>query len=115
MGARSARLAGPVGSSAVNVLDTLYTCPAGKVALIKSIRIVNNTGAVKDTVVGIGDPFYGYNRFLRVPVAASGTYVDSDTDPVVLHAGQVIQARVIQAGAVAGDVTYVISGAELIA
>lgn len=96
-------------------LVTLTTCPVGKVQLIKSIRLVCNVAGIRDVVLGVGDPFFGQNRVARQAVAANQQWVDPDTDPIVLHAGQSFQARIISAGAVAGDVTATISGAELLA
>lgn len=109
------RFGGPVDLGASLNLVTLATCPVGKVLLIKSIRLVNNVAGVRDVALGIGDPFYGYNRVARQALAANSAWSDPDTDPVVLRAGEVFQARIISGGAVAGDVTATISGAQLLA
>jgi hypothetical protein len=86
----------------------LYTCPAGKVALIKSIRVVQADGLgasiVRLRIGGTGDG----TQILRTSVASGATYVDPDTDPVVLSAGESVSASTATNAA-----TVTLSGAEL--
>lgn len=106
---RSKRLAGPTLVVAGAAAVTLYTCPEGKVALIKSIRAVAATGGTSSLKIGIGAATEG-SRILNVSIGASGTFVDTDTDPVVLAAGETLKAD-----ASTTNVTVTLSGAELTA
>lgn len=106
---RSARLSGPVLLVSGAADATLYTCPAGKVALVKSIRAVCGSAGPAALRIGIG----GTNapqRVVSASVTASGQFVDPDTDPIVLVAGE--QLKATTSGA---DCTVTLSGAELTA
>lgn len=106
---RSKRLAGPTLLVAAAAEATLYTCPVGKVALVKSVRAVTGSGSAAALRLGI-DGTGASTRFLSVSVAATSQFIDPDTDPVVLVAGETV--RGITTG---NDVTVTLSGAELTA
>lgn len=112
MGARSKRLAGPLGVAAAGSYQLIYTCPEGKTALVKSIRAYNAAGA--DRILGLTVGGAGTeNRFVRTTIAPGATYIDPDSDPVVVHSGEQLHARQWTSGAVANDIVLTISGAEL--
>lgn len=106
---RSKRLSGPTLVVAGAAAVTLYTCPEGKVALVKSIRVVAGSGGTAQCVIGIGATTAG-SRVLRASVSAGNTYVDADTDPVVLAAGETLKCDTTTT-----DATVTLSGAELTA
>ena len=112
MSARSKRLAGPL-KVVSGTAPTLYTVPAGKVALIKSVRIVNQNATVVGLNVGIG-AISNDTLWLVATLAAKSTYIDPDTDPLVLAAGEHIWCGDTSAIGL-GDVRVTISGAELAA
>lgn len=86
--------------------------PSGKVWLIKSIRVTND-GSV-GTIRGGVDGTAVEDRFLWTTVAAGSTYVDPDTDPVVLAAGEDLRFQGAVASGTLG-MTVTIGGAELTA
>lgn len=112
MTARSKRICGPLGLNAAGAYQLLYTVPAGKVALLKSIRCYNASAA--DRILGLTLPGTSTeHRFVRTTIAPGATFIDPDTDAVVIHAGEQLHARQWTAGAVANDLVLTISGAEL--
>lgn len=113
MAARSKRLAGPLLITAAMPLTTIYTCPVGKVALVKSIRACTPTTTAGGITLGIGSLVNG-SVVLRAALAGNSTYVDADHDPIVLHAGEIMWAGQFSAPG-AGDISLVLSGAELAA
>lgn len=115
MTTRSARLGGPTAVNGTSDV-VLFTCPAERVALVKGIRIavgpVVGSGTGASVKVGIGGTADG-QLVLRVTQAALTTYVDPDTDPIVLHEGETLVARQpSNSGMSICDVT--ISGAVLV-
>lgn len=110
MSARSKRLGGPV-NVAVTDNVVLYTCPAGKTAAVKSIRIVNDSSQAARVVAAIGASYAGL-LVLSATVASKAQYIDPDTDPVVLHAGQVLRFAQDSAGG-GGTVVVTVSGMEV--
>lgn len=94
-------------------LTTIYTCPAGKVALLKSLRVCTPTTTAAGATLGVGALANG-SIVLRVALAGNATYVDPDHDPIVLHAGEVLWAGQFSAPG-AGDIAITVSGAELLA
>lgn len=113
MAARSKRLAGPLLITAAMPLTTIYTCPAGKVALVKSIRVTTPTATGAGVTLGVGSLTNG-SVVLRQALAGNSTYVDQDHDPIVLHANEVLWVGQFSAPGL-GDVAVTISGAELAA
>lgn len=113
MSARSKRLAGPMLVTAAMPLTDVYTCPAGKVALIKSIRVTTPTTTAGGFTLGLGSKVNG-SIVARVALAGNSMWVDTDTDPLVLHAGDVLWVGQFSAPG-SGDLAVTISGAELLA
>lgn len=88
MGVRSRRLFGPVGLNPT--VDTLFTCPAGRTAIIHTLAVVNRDVAV-DTVVAIllnGDQ--SVNRIWRNNLLVN-TSVLLETH-IVLNPGDTLRA-----------------------
>lgn len=111
---RSKRLAGPVGLPAVGTALLLYTAPADRVALVKSVRCTNTTGNGRRWRLYVGA--VGVTQtVLEVSVAATSTFVDTDTDPIVLAPGEVLRAECLTAAAALNDLVVTLSGAELVA
>lgn len=112
MAPRSTRLAGPL-KVVSGTAPIVYTVPAGVVALVKSIRAVNLTTHTIGIELGVGTVVNDH-VVLQATLASLATYIDPDTDPIVLAAGQVIWAADI--GAIgSGDFALTLSGAHLTA
>ena len=112
MSTRSKRLAGPyvlTGSADA----TIYTVPADRVALVKSLRVLNPpSGSARQVLLGIGTT--AGSGLIAVATLSSGIqqWVDPDTDPIVLHEGETL--KVSTPVATAPYPTVVISGCELV-
>jgi hypothetical protein len=69
---------------------TLYTCPAGVTAVVKSMTFVNNAGAAQTIVLGINGTANA-NRIYRTQLAANDGLVLSGLF-IVLQPGQSVHA-----------------------
>lgn len=114
--ARSKRLAGPVLLTTTADVS-VYTCPTGRTALLKSIRAVTGaqvgagTGAL---ILGGIDGTSSEQLVLRWSLPYLSSQIDSDTDPIVLNAGESLVMRHSGASGLS-ETTITISGAELVA
>jgi hypothetical protein len=108
MGARSKRLAGPLTLTSVGN-PTIYTCPAGKVALVKQVRMVAQA-AVGTGVQMFVNGTLAANFVGRYTVPASGHTIEQADSPLVLHEGDTLRLGMDGAAA---NVTVTVSGAEL--
>jgi len=88
----------------------IYTCPAGKVALVKSIRLTNTQSIPLFVLLGIGGIAIS-QRVLQTLVPADGQYIDADNDPIVLAAGEYISGQ--SAAGASNTCAITLSGAEL--
>lgn len=105
MSVRSARLAFGVSGTA-NTNNTIYTCPAGKTAVVKDVRVVGRAaGSTNYLLASSSGPTFTY---LVAGALASGA-VASTTGFIVLEPGDrlVVNASAVDA------IGFHVSGAEL--
>ncbi len=98
------RLYGPAQLAAAAA--TIYTCPAGRVAVIRNIHIVNSTAGDLTFTASIGADAAATRIFSAQMVNAEDSY-DSFA-PFVLAAGEVVQAY----ASAAASLTMTIDGEE---
>lgn len=100
------RIAGPVALSAAAA--TIYTMPsvAGAVAVIRNLRVVNETATTATFTISIGADAPGKRIWYAVSVASGDPY--DWTGNIALAASEVVQAY----SSVAATLTLTMSGVE---
>ena len=106
MTVRTARLAsGSTGTA--NVTVTIYTCPSGKTAIVKSIHLANNAGSATSTIVAVASGAATVN--LRVTSLASNDQIHMESPYLVMEPGDELLINANQTNAI----KYWVSGVEL--
>lgn len=106
MAVRTTRLA--VGSSSSTSELTLYTCPSGRVAIVKDLWLRNGASVARDVYWGIRSGGTFYAKLTKA--LASDASIDEHGLFRVLAAGEALVAQI----ATGGPLLWWVGGAELL-
>ena len=86
---------------------TIYTCPSGKTAIVKSLHLSNNAGSATTTIVAVASGAAIVN--LRVTSLASNDQIHMESPYLVMEPGDELLINADQTNAI----KYWVSGVEL--
>ena len=86
---------------------TVYTCPSGKTAIVKSLHLSNNAGSATTTIVAVASGAAIVN--LRVTSLASNDQIHMESPYLVMEPGDELLINADQTNAI----KYWVSGVEL--